>query len=163
MCSTVLSHSLSRDLSRLDKDFLPCSVKWFSAPTFTRPLLLGIKMFRGPKLPRTYRLLIGGASTVEKATLCQPMPQSAQSSSTEALPESFVVWLDFSTLVCSSVEALPESYGYRQRVSAQVPQVYQDFGLSGFPRHYLGVDDLSIIVSYLITSLMLFMHLHIVW
>jgi hypothetical protein len=41
--------------------------------------------------------------------------------------------------------------------------VYWDSGLSGYPQHYLGVDDLPIIVSYSITSLMLFVHLHIVW
>jgi hypothetical protein len=41
--------------------------------------------------------------------------------------------------------------------------VYQDSGLSGFPQHYLRVDDLPIIVSYPITSLMSFEHLHIVW
>jgi hypothetical protein len=48
------------------------------------------------------------------------------------------------------------------RVSARVPQVYQDSGLLGFPRHYRGVDDLPIMVSYSITSLMLFVHLHII-
>jgi hypothetical protein len=32
--------------------------------------------------------------------------------------------------------------------------VYRDSGLSGFPQHYLGVDDLPSIVSYPITSLM---------
>jgi hypothetical protein len=61
------------------------------------------------------------------------------------------------------VEALLETYGFRQTVSARVPQVYRDFGLSGFPRHYLRVDDLPIIGSYPITSLMLLAHLHIVW
>jgi hypothetical protein len=34
--------------------------------------------------------------------------------------------------------------------------------LSGYPWHYLGVDDLPIIVSYPIISLMFFVHLHIV-
>jgi hypothetical protein len=99
----------------------------------------------------------------------------------EALPESFKVQHDFSALVCSSVEALLESYGFQQRDStrvphvyrdfigflqrdfAQVPQVYRDFSLSRFPRHYLGMDDLPIKVTYPITSLMLFVHSHIVW
>jgi hypothetical protein len=63
----------------------------------------------------------------------------------------------------SSAEALPESYEFWERVSAWVPQVYRYPGLSGFPRHYLGVDELPIIVCYPITSLMLFMHLDIVW
>jgi hypothetical protein len=76
--------------------------------------------------------------------------------------ESFRVRQDFSVLVCSSVEALPESYGFRQRVSAQVPQVYLDSGLSGLPRLHLRVDDLPIIVSYPITSVILFVHLHII-
>jgi hypothetical protein len=80
----------------------------------------------------------------------------------EALPESFGARQDFSALVCSSAEALPASYGFRQRVSSRVPQVYHYFSFSGFPRHYLRVDDLSIIVSYPINSLMVFVHLHIV-
>jgi hypothetical protein len=41
--------------------------------------------------------------------------------------------------------------------------VYQDSSLSGFPRHYLRVDDLAIMVSYPITNLILIVHLHIVW
>jgi hypothetical protein len=61
------------------------------------------------------------------------------------------------------VEAMLRSYGFWLRVSARVPQVYHDSGLSGFSRHYLKVDDLPIMVSYPITSLMLFMHLYIVW
>jgi hypothetical protein len=34
--------------------------------------------------------------------------------------------------------------------------------LSGYPRHYIGVGDLPIIVSHLFASLMLFVHLHTV-
>jgi hypothetical protein len=49
------------------------------------------------------------------------------------------------------------------RDSARVPRMYRDSNWSGFPRHYLGVDDLPMIVSYPITSHMLFVHLHIVW
>jgi hypothetical protein len=48
------------------------------------------------------------------------------------------------------------------RVSTRVPKVYRDSSLSGFPRHYLRVDDLPIMVSYPITSLKLFVHLHII-
>jgi hypothetical protein len=43
-----------------------------------------------------------------------------------------------------------------------VPLVYRDSGLSGYPRHYLRVGDLPIIVSHSFTSLMLFVHLHTV-
>jgi hypothetical protein len=43
---------------------------------------------------------------------------------------------------------------------SRVPLVYRDSGLSKDPRHYLGVDDLPIIVSYSFASLMLFLHLH---
>jgi hypothetical protein len=46
---------------------------------------------------------------------------------------------------------------------SRVPLVYRDSGSLGYPRHYLRVDDLPIIVSYPITSLMLFVHLHIIW
>jgi hypothetical protein len=37
-------------------------------------MLLGIREFREPKLPKTYSKLIVGATTVVKGTLCQPMP-----------------------------------------------------------------------------------------
>jgi hypothetical protein len=46
LCSVLLSHNFSRDRSHLDKDSLPRSVKIFSAPTITRPLLLGVRIFR---------------------------------------------------------------------------------------------------------------------
>jgi hypothetical protein len=39
-------------------------------------------------------------------------PRDPRSMSAEALLESFEVRLDFSALVCSSAEALPESYGF---------------------------------------------------
>jgi hypothetical protein len=83
----------------------------------------------------------------------RPIESPPRSSSAEALPQSFGVRHDFLALVCSSVEALSESYSLCSSPS----------GVSGFPQHYLGVDDLPIIVSYPITSLMLFVHLHIVW
>jgi hypothetical protein len=51
---------------QLDKDSLPHNVKGFSAPTISRLLLLGIKVFRGPKLPKTQNKLIVGATTVVK-------------------------------------------------------------------------------------------------
>jgi hypothetical protein len=41
--------------------------------------------------------------------------------------------------------------------------VYQDSGLSGYPRQYLGVCDLPIIVSHSFASLMLFVHLHTIY
>jgi hypothetical protein len=62
MCSVLLN----RDHSQLYKDSLPCSVKTFSAPTISRPLLLVVRMFKGPKLPKTYCKLVLGASTVGK-------------------------------------------------------------------------------------------------
>jgi hypothetical protein len=49
---------------QLDKDSLPHSVRWFSAPTTSRPLLLGIRVFRGPKLPKTHNKLTVGAIAV---------------------------------------------------------------------------------------------------
>jgi hypothetical protein len=82
--------------------------------------------------------------------------------SAEVLLESFEGRQDFLALVCSSVEALPESYGFQLRVSTLVPQAYRDSGLLGFPRQYLIVDDLPVMVSYPITSLMLLVHFHIV-
>jgi hypothetical protein len=41
--------------------------------------------------------------------------------------------------------------------------VYRDSGLSEYPRHYLGVGDLPIKVSHSFASLMLFVHLHIIY
>jgi hypothetical protein len=92
-----------------------------------------------------------------------PVGSPAHSSSVEALTESIWVRWSFLSSSRSSVGALPEFYEFRQRADSRVPLVNLDSGLSGYPRHYLGVDDLPIIVSYLITSLMLFVHLHIVW
>jgi hypothetical protein len=81
----------------------------------------------------------------------------------EALPESIRVQWSFPSSSRSRVEALPKFCELWQRADSWVPLVYWDSGLSVYPRHYLVVDDLSIIVSYPITSLMLFVHLHIVW
>jgi hypothetical protein len=50
----------------LDKDSLPHSIKGFSTPIISRLLLLGIRVFRGPKLPKTRNKLIIGATTVVK-------------------------------------------------------------------------------------------------
>jgi hypothetical protein len=69
MCSTLLSRSFSRDFSLLVKDFLPCNVKLFSAPTICNPLLLELKMFRGHKLPRTHCRLVGGVLFVERKVI----------------------------------------------------------------------------------------------
>jgi hypothetical protein len=66
----------------------------------------------------------------------------------------------FRALVWSSVEALSEFCEFRQRADSRVPLVYRDSGLSGYPGHYLGVDDLPIIVSHSFASLILFVHLH---
>jgi hypothetical protein len=68
----------------------------------------------------------------------------------------------FQALVRSSAKALLEFCEVRQRADSQVSLVYQDFGLSGYPRHYLKVGDLPIIVSHSFTSFMLFVHLHTV-
>jgi hypothetical protein len=50
LCSILLNHSFNLGHSQLDKDSLLSSVKWFSALTISRLLLLGIRMFRGLKL-----------------------------------------------------------------------------------------------------------------
>jgi hypothetical protein len=53
----LLSHSFSRSRMQLDKDFPPSSVKEISGPIISRPLLLGIRVFRGLKLLRSrYRV-----------------------------------------------------------------------------------------------------------
>jgi hypothetical protein len=61
------------------------------------------------------------------------------------------------------MEALPEFYKFRQRADPQVPLVYRDSGLSGYPQHYLGVGDLPITLNHSFASLMLFVHLHSVY
>jgi hypothetical protein len=71
--------------------------------------------------------------------------------------------MEFFSSTRSSVGALLEFCEFWQRVDSRVPLVYWYSGLSGYPRHYLGANDLPTIVSYPITSLMLFVHLHIVW
>jgi hypothetical protein len=73
------SHNFSQGHRQLDKDSLPRSVKWFSAPTISRLLLLGIRVFREPKIPKIHSKLIVDATTVVKRTLRQPMPQFAHS------------------------------------------------------------------------------------
>jgi hypothetical protein len=67
---------------------------------------------------------------------------------------------DFQALVWLSTEALPEFCEFRHRADSRVPLVYQDSGLPGYPRHYLRVGDLLIIVSHSFASLMLFVNLH---
>jgi hypothetical protein len=66
LCFILLSHSLSQGRRQLDKDSLPCNIKLFSAPIIFRLLLLGIKVFRGPKLPKTRSKLFVGATTMVK-------------------------------------------------------------------------------------------------
>jgi hypothetical protein len=68
----------------------------------------------------------------------------------------------FWALIWSSVETLLEFCEFWQRADPRVPLVYRDSGLSGYPRHYLRVGDLPIIVSHSFASLMLFVHLHTV-
>jgi hypothetical protein len=51
---------------QLDKESLPHSIKGFSAPTIFKLLLPGIRVFRGPKLPKTRSKLIVGATIVVK-------------------------------------------------------------------------------------------------
>jgi hypothetical protein len=64
LCSILLSHSFSQGRRQLDKDSLPHIVKSFSAPTTSRHLLLGIRVFREPKLSKTHNKLTVGAITV---------------------------------------------------------------------------------------------------
>jgi hypothetical protein len=68
----------------------------------------------------------------------------------------------FRALVWSSAGALPQFCEFQQRADSQVPLVYRDPGLSGYPQHYLRVGDLPIIVSHSFASPMLFVHLHII-
>jgi hypothetical protein len=74
LCSILLSDSFSQGRRQLDKDSLPHSIKGFSAPTISRLLLIGIRVFRGPKLPKTRSKLIVGATTVVKFNI---MPTDA--------------------------------------------------------------------------------------
>jgi hypothetical protein len=69
LCSTLFNRSFSRDLSQLDKDFLPRNVKLFNASTISIPLLLEIKMFRGPKLLKTHCRLNRSAMPVERKVI----------------------------------------------------------------------------------------------
>jgi hypothetical protein len=62
-------------------------------------------------------------SVVARCSFVKRVARLPRSLSVEALSESFMVRQGFSTLVCSSAKALPESSGFQQRVSAQVPWV----------------------------------------
>jgi hypothetical protein len=62
----LLSRNFSQGHRQLDKNSLPHNIKGFSAPTISRLLLLGIGVFRGPKLPKTHNKLIIGTTTVMK-------------------------------------------------------------------------------------------------
>jgi hypothetical protein len=66
LCYVLLNHSFSQGRRQLDKYSLPHWVKGFNAPTISRLLLLGIKLFRGPKLPKARSKLVVGATTVVK-------------------------------------------------------------------------------------------------
>jgi hypothetical protein len=52
LCSVLLSQNLSRGRRQLDRDSLPHSVKLINAPTISKLLLLGIRVFKGPMCPR---------------------------------------------------------------------------------------------------------------
>jgi hypothetical protein len=69
LCSILLSRSFSRGRNQLDKDSLLYSVKSFNAPTISRLLLQEIRMFRGPKLLKTYLRLIGSAMHVVRRVI----------------------------------------------------------------------------------------------
>jgi hypothetical protein len=62
----LLSHSFSQGRRQLDKDSLPRSIKRFNAPTISRLMLPGIRVFKGPKLPKICCKLIVGATTMVK-------------------------------------------------------------------------------------------------
>jgi hypothetical protein len=66
LCSILLSRNFSQGHMKLDKDSLPHNVKGFSVPTISRLLLLGIRVFIKPNLPKTHSKLIIGATTVMK-------------------------------------------------------------------------------------------------
>jgi hypothetical protein len=66
LCSVLLSHSFSQGHMQLDKDTLPLNVNSFSTPIISRLLLLGVRVFRGPKLPKTHNKLIVSATTMVK-------------------------------------------------------------------------------------------------
>jgi hypothetical protein len=66
LCYILLNRSFNQGHRQLDKDSLPRIVKGFSASTIYKLLLLGIRVFRGPKLPKTRNKLIIGATTVVK-------------------------------------------------------------------------------------------------
>jgi hypothetical protein len=97
------------------------------------------------------------------AGLWGPIGSPPHSSSAEALLESVRAQWSFLSSSRSIAGALSEFCEFWQGANSWVPLVYWDSGLSGYPRQYLRVDDSPIIVSYPITSLILFVLLHIVW
>jgi hypothetical protein len=91
-----------------------------------------------------------------------PVRSPRSSSSAEALPESVRIQRSFSS--SSSVE-WRSSAGIPWIPTESrllIPLVYWNLSLPGYPRHYLRVGDLPIIVSHLFASLMLFVHLQTV-
>jgi hypothetical protein len=85
LCFILLSHSFSRDHSQLDKGFLLHSIKSSNAPTISILLLLGIRVFRGPRLPKTYVRLIESAMPVVRRVI---LPISAPNPRTHPLLQS---------------------------------------------------------------------------
>jgi hypothetical protein len=80
----------------------------------------------------------------------------------EALPESFGVRQDFSALVCLSAEALPESYGFHEESLLESLSCIRILACQDSHGFTMDLVNLPIIVSYPITSHVLFVHLHIV-
>jgi hypothetical protein len=79
LCSVLLSCSFSQGRRQRNTNSLPRSVKGFDAPTISKLLLLGIRVFRGTKLPKTHIKLIVGATNVEKRDITPTMPQFTHS------------------------------------------------------------------------------------
>jgi hypothetical protein len=69
LCSVLLSRSFSQDRGQLSIGFLLHNVKLFSAPTISRLLLVGIRVFRGPRLLKTYLRLIKSAMHVVRRVI----------------------------------------------------------------------------------------------
>jgi hypothetical protein len=66
LCFILLNRNFSQGHKQLDKDSLPHIVKGFNTPLISRLLRLGIRVFRGPKLPKAHIKLIVGATTMVK-------------------------------------------------------------------------------------------------
>jgi hypothetical protein len=81
MCSVLLSRNFSQGRRQLDKDSLPRNIKGFITLIISKLLLLEVRVFRGPKLPKTHSKLIIGATTMVKRDIT---PTNAPNSRTHA-------------------------------------------------------------------------------